>query len=64
MGKNTYLNMRLSEEEQEMLEELARMTVRTKSDMVRFLIRQAWEKAMESAESTSAAANGNHQEDR
>lgn len=43
MGKSETLNIRLSPEELDKLNRLADKTVRTKTDMVRFLIHQAYE---------------------
>jgi hypothetical protein len=40
MAKDLVLNLRIESETAQMLEALAKLTVRTKSDMVRFLIRR------------------------
>lgn len=42
MPKELQINIRLEDEDLSLLEKMAATTVRTKSDMVRFLIRQEW----------------------
>ena len=54
MTKDTQINLRVDDEENRMLEELAEQTVRTKSDMVRFLIRKEYQ-ALVSVSSSSQA---------
>ena len=45
--KDQNVNLRLSEEELQQLEELSRRTVRTKSDMVRYLVRKEYQAVVE-----------------
>jgi predicted DNA-binding protein len=45
--KDQNVNLRMSEEEVQQLEELARRTVRTKSDMVRYLIRKEYQSVVD-----------------
>jgi Ribbon-helix-helix protein, copG family len=42
MTKEIQVNIRLTREENSQLEKLALESVRSKSDMIRFLIRQEW----------------------
>ena len=44
MNKDISINIRIDEDNQRMLDELCQETVRTKSDMVRYLIRQEWDR--------------------
>lgn len=43
MAKDAQLYVRVTEEEKAQLEQLAEMTKRTQSDMVRWLIQRAWD---------------------
>jgi predicted DNA-binding protein len=47
MNKEFQVALRMSEEELKKLEELASRTFRTKSDMIRFLVEQEYQKASE-----------------
>jgi hypothetical protein len=44
MPKNIKMALRIDEESNSMLVKMCKVTVRTKSDMVRWLIRQEWER--------------------
>ena len=43
MNKDISINIRIDEDNQRMLDELCQETVRTKSDMVRYLIRKEYD---------------------
>jgi predicted transcriptional regulator len=44
MAREIMVNIRLDDGDAERLDELAQATVRNRSDMIRFLIRQEWQR--------------------
>ena len=64
MAKTVPITVRLDEEEKDKLDQLCEVTVRTQSDMVRYLIRKEWDLVFDVQEPPVATSNGSHEEDR
>ena len=58
MPREIQINFRVNEEEQQMLTDLAVETVRSTSDMIRFLIKQEWNRRQVETLSPTPQFNG------